>query len=365
MSAIQEIFKIAGPEYVENFGGRMPLVHRKVINAVMECRSGNYGTVQFACEKCHSTHELPCACGNRHCPTCQIDKAGQWLESQVSKLLPCHYFLLTLTLPDKLREVVRSDQRIAYAAMFSCAYDSIKKLAKDKRFIGSSRIGILGALHTWGSQMQYHPHLHLIVPGGALTADGQKWLPSRKDLFVHTKPLARIFRAKFRDSMKKAGLLETIDPEVWRREWVVDSQAVGNGETSLRYLARYVFRVAISNNRIISYDKKTVTFTYKDSGSRKWRKMTLDIMEFIRRFLQHVLPSGFMKIRHFGFMNANCKVPIDKIRELIHMLHDVLTRLLPPSRSSKPVRKKLKCARCGHGLSFARFLLPEWKFYSG
>ncbi len=332
----------------------------------MECRSGNYGTVQFACEKCDSTHELPCACGNRHCPTCQIDKADQWLESQVNKLLPCNYFLITLTLPGKLRNVLRSNQRIAYAAMFSCAHNAIKKLAKDKRFIGSTRIGILGALHTWGGQLQYHPHLHLIVPGGALDKDGKSWMPSRKDLFVHTKPLALIFRAKFRDAIKEAGLLGAIDPSVWKQGWVVDSQAVGNGKTSLRYLARYVFRVAISNNRIVCYDSNCVTFKYKDSDSGKWRKMTLDIMEFIRRFIQHVLPSGFMKIRHYGFMNANCKVPLDRIRELINLIHDVIERLRPePIEFTFPRKAKLKCSSCGNGLKFIRFLLPAWKVYSG
>jgi len=163
MSAIRKIFQKEGPSYLARYSERMPGIHKKVMRAIMACRSGTFGTAQYACEKCGSTHELPCACGNRHCPTCQIDKASKWLESQVSKLLPCNYFLLTLTLPKELRYVVRSHQRVAYAAMFSCAYDSLKKLAKDKRFIGSTRIGVLGALHTWGGQLQYHPHLHLIV----------------------------------------------------------------------------------------------------------------------------------------------------------------------------------------------------------
>ena len=359
MSAIQNIFKMAGPSYLARYGDQMPSNHKKVMQAIMECRSGSYGTVQYSCEKCHATHELPCACGNRHCPTCQVDKANQWLESQVSKLLPCNYFLLTLTLPEELRQVVRSHQRAAYAAMFSCAYDSLKKLANDKRFVGSPRIGMLAALHTWGGQLQYHSHLHLIVPGGALAMDGQSWLPSRQDLFVHTKPLARIFRAKFRDAMEKAGLLQAIDPSVWRQEWVVDSQAVGNGQTTVRYLARYVFRVAISNNRIVSWDNHTVTFKYKDTDTGKWRKMVLTAIEFIRRFLQHVLPSGFMKIRHFGFLNANSSVPLQKLRELIHLLHDVIARLISPSSGTDvPKKTKLVCGECGQLLRFSRFFPP-------
>jgi hypothetical protein len=222
---------------------------------------------------------------------------------------------------------------------------------------------MLAALHTWGGKLQYHPHLHLIVPGGVLARDGQSWLPSRQDLFVHTKPLGRIFRAKLRDAMDKAGLLESIDHSVWRREWVIDSQPVGNGQTTIRYLARYVFRVAISNNRIVSWDNHTVTFNYKVKEAGKWKKVTLDTIEFMRRFLQHVLPTGFMKIRHFGFLNANCSVPLEKIRELIHMLHDVISRLLP----EKPlkVKSKLKCSKCGYGMVLLRFILPPMGLPSG
>jgi hypothetical protein len=357
MSAIQQIFRNMGPAYLARYGGRMPAVHKKVMRAVMECRTGVFGTAQYGCEKCGAVHELDCGCGNRHCPTCQIDKANHWLEAQESKLLPCNYFLLTFTLPPELRIVVRSNQRVAYAAMFSCSYESLKKLARDKRFIGSPRIGMLAALHTWGGQLQYHPHLHLIVPGGALAGDSRSWQPSRQDLFVHTKPLGRIFRAKFREAMDKEGLLDVIDPAVWKREWVIDSQAVGNGQTTLRYLARYVFRVAISNNRIVCWDNHSVTFKYKDKDAGKWRKMTLDTMEFMRRFLQHVLPSGFMKIRHFGFLNANCKIPLQKIRELILLIHDVVSRLLPPKRPI-PVKPKIKCSQCGHGMVMLRFILP-------
>jgi hypothetical protein len=225
-------------------------------------------------------------------------------EETLPTVLPCHYFLLTVTVPEALRRVIRSHQRDGYAALFSCTVGALKKLARDPRFLGSQRIGCLAVLHTWGSQLQYHPHLHLVAPGGAIAPDGSEWLPARHDLFVHTKPLARIIRAKYRDAMEVAKLLDKIDPAVWSQEWVVDSQSVGGGENSLRYLARYVFRVAISNNRIVSFDQRSVTFRCKDSETRTWQTRTLDGLEFIRRFLQHVLPTGFMKVRHFGFLNG-------------------------------------------------------------
>ena len=338
----------------------MPHIHKKTIQDITDCRSGSFGTIVYGCHDCHVIQSIACCCGNRHCPTCQQDKADQWLQKQMKQLLPTHYFLLTITLPKGLREVARSHQKIAYAALFSCAHEALRKLAKDKRFIGSPRIGYLAVLHTWGSMLQYHPHLHLVIPGGALSEKGDQWVSSRQDLFVHTKPLANIFKAKFRDAMKKAQLFDKIDPDIWKKQWVVDSQAVGEGQNSLRYLSRYVFRVAISNNRIKSIENQVITFHYKDRQKKTWKTMSLDAMEFIRRFLQHVLPKGLMKIRHYGFLNPNSSLSIEKLRELISLIHDVIGDLLPEI----PERKKqaITCACCGHALRFIAFLkpLPRW-----
>jgi len=360
MSTIQKIFQIYGPHYVALYGDRMPHIHKKTIQDITDCRSGSFGTIVYGCHDCHVIQSIACCCGNRHCPTCQQDKADQWLRKQMEQLLPTHYFLLTITLPEGLREVARSHQKIAYAALFSCAHEALRKLAKDKRFIGSPRIGYLAVLHTWGSMLQYHPHLHLVIPGGALSEKKDQWVSSRQDLFVHTKPLAHIFRAQFRDAMKRAQLFDNIDPSVWKQQWVADSQAVGTGQNCLRYLSRYVFRVAISNNRIKSIENHVITFQYKDRQKKTWKTMSLDVMEFIRRFLQHVLPKGLMKIRHYGFLNPNSSLSIEKIRELISLIHDVIRDLLPEI----PERKKqaITCACCGHALKFIAFLkpLPRW-----
>ena len=240
--------------------------------------------------------------------------------------------------------------------MFSCAHEALKKLAKDKRFIGSSKTGYLAVLHTWGSMMQYHPHLHLLIPGGALSKKKDQWIPSRQDLFLHTKPFSVIFKAKFMGAMKKARLCDNIDPTVWKKSWVVDSQAVGNGQNSIRYISRYLFRVAISNNRIKNIENNTITFSYKDRRKKKWKTMPLDAMEFIRRFLQHVLPKGFMKVRYYGFLNPNFSLAIEKIRELISIIQDVMRTLLP----EMPVYKKQQniCKRCGQVPKFIAFLRP-------
>ena len=260
--------------------------------------------------------------------------------------------------------MVRAQQRAGYAALFACTHEAVKKLARDRRFVGSSRIGMTAVLHSWGGLLQFHPHLHVMVPAGAVAEDGASWMPSRHDLFVHTAPLARIIRAKFRDAMQSAGLLHLIDPAVWHQDWVVDSQAVGAGETAFRYLARYVYRVAISNSRIISYDEDTVRFRHKSkTAGRRWRTVSLDAMEFMRRFLQHVLPTGFMKIRHFGFLNANCRVTLQTVRELVVRCYDALRAVLAPS-SPAPLPAP-RCPRCGGMLRRLRFVLPVTEMLSG
>ena len=360
MSAIQKIFQMYGPQYLELYGDRMPKLHKKTIQDISHCRSGSFGTVLYACQNCQTIQPIPCCCGNRHCPSCQQHKTDQWLHRQMENLLPTHYFLLTITLPQGLRNGARSHQKTVYGAMFSCTHDALKKLAKDKRFIGSTRIGYLAVLHTWGSMLQYHPHIHLVIPGGAVSENKDQWLSSRQDLFVHTKPLARIFKAKFRDAMKKAQLFDKIDPDVWNQQWVVDSQAVGKGQNSLRYLSRYVFRVAISNNRIKSIENQIIKFQYKDRQKKKWKTMSLDAMEFIRRFLQHVLPNGFMKIRHYGFLNPNSQFSIEYLLELISLIHDVIRDLLPAIPQYK--KQEFKCPCCGNPLRFIAFIkhIPGW-----
>ena len=360
MSNIQKIFQIYGRQYLALYGDRMPQIHKKTIKDICDCRSGSFGTILYACDDCNTRQPVPCCCGNRHCPTCQHNKSEQWLHRQMKNLLPTHYFLLTITLPQGLRDTARSHQKIVYRAMFSCAHEALTKLAKDNRFVGSSRIGYLAVLHTWGNMLQYHPHIHMVIPGGAVSEKGDQWLSSRQDLFVHTKPLAHIFRAKFRDAMKKAKLYHEINPNIWKQEWIVHSQSAGKGQNSLRYLARYVFRVAISNNRIKSIENNAIKVLYKDRQRKTWKTTNFEAMEFVRRFLQHVLPKGFMKIRHYGFLNPNSTSSIQQLRELISLIYNLGADLL----SDKPEYKKkeIRCTCCGNPLKLIAFLkyAPRW-----
>lgn len=225
--------------------------------------------------------------------------------------------MITFTVPEEIRSLIRSNQNTTYRALFKASSQALKKLAADNHFIGTDLPGFTGVLHTWGRQLQYHPHIHYIVAGGGLSKNKDRWLPSRKDFFVHVKPLSILFRAIFMKEMEKAGLKCRIPAAVWKKKWVVNSQAVGDAGATIRYLAPYVFRVAISGSRIIKVDDRQVYFKYKKHGSQRWRTTRLDVMEFMRRFLQHVLPMGFMKVRHFGFMNPSCSIPVQGIVKLI------------------------------------------------
>jgi Putative transposase/Transposase zinc-binding domain len=329
-----------------------------VLQAIMACRTGELGTVLYVCESCGKTHAMGRSCGNRHCPSCQQGKTKAWLETQTARLLPCPYFLVTFTIPAELRAMVRSHQRIAYAALFDASSAALKELATNPKFVGSDHCGFFGVLHTWGRTLEYHPHVHYVVPGGGLSADRSRWLPARADFFVPVKALSVVFRAKFRDAMDRAGLLTQIDPAVWRQGWVVHSKAVGDGQASLKYLARYVFRVAISDRRIVSCDHGRVTFSYRRSGSSHWRKMTVDASEFIRRFLQHVLPRGFQKVRHYGFLSSNSPKPIEAVRWLVSLYYGLIFRLLTNVPQAELIEPRIYCDECGGPMRVRAFLQP-------
>ena len=276
----------------------------------------------------------------------------------MSKLLPCHYFMMTFTVPEQLRRVIRSNQKVCYEALFKSSSDAIKKLAGDERFVGTKKVGMTGVLHTWGSKLQYHPHIHYMVPGGGISADTAEWKPARQDLFVHVRPLSEIFKAKFRDAMKNAGLYSQIDSSVWEKNWCVHSQAVGDGQNTMGYMARYLFRVAISNARIMHITGEKVTFRYKaeEFEERQWKTMTLEVFEFIRRFLQHVLPTGFMKVRRYGFLNASFSMSLEKIRSFVCKCLNVLCDVVSLLVSCTP--RGPKCPRCKSKMTLIRFFRP-------
>lgn len=366
---VNDILRHFGPAYLEKYQDRMSLDQIKTVKALSQCRTPAAGTVVFRCMHCAKLHQVPRSCGNRHCPTCQGAKAKDWLEEQQARLLPCNYFMITFTVPSEFRPFTRSHPRECYKAVFEAANQSLVKLAKDPKYLGSGKLGMVGVLHTWGRDLSYHPHVHFIVPGGAISKSGTEWLSSRVDFLVPVLALSKIYRAKYKSLMKRRGLLMKIDPAVWIKAWNVNCQAVGNGSDSLRYLAPYVFRVAIGNHRIKEVQchedgTATVTMMVKPSGQRRYRKMTITAEEFIRRFLQHVLPKGFQKVRHFGFMHKRSKVQPGWLAMLVTVtLNMVYVLVVTPPRT--PIKRTLCCPDCGGELMCLGFAKRETQSHPG
>jgi hypothetical protein len=319
MVEIADIFRRYGSQYRAKYGDKILPSHRQAMGAIERCRTALLGGHVYACESCDETQYQYHSCRNRHCPKCQNDKAQQWLEKQQDLLLPVPYFLLTVTLPSELRSVARSHQKHVYDLFFRTSAEAIQQLARDPRFVGGP-MGLVGVLHTWGRNLSYHPHIHFLIPGGGSATDGQTWLPARNNFLLPVKALSRIVRAKFRDALRQTPFFDLVPVSAWRQAWVVHCQPVGSGVPALKYLAPYIFRVAISNNRILSLAVGKVTFRYRASDTGKLRTCTLAAEEFIRRFLQHVLPKGFVKVRYYGFLASGCRQRLASIRQQLNGL---------------------------------------------
>jgi len=357
MVEVAEIFRLHGPQYRAKYGHRMPRSHLRAMQDIESCRTPSLGGEVYLCNKCDHYRYSYHSCKNRHCPKCQNDEANQWLEEQKELLLPVTHFLVTFTLPQELRAVARSNQKTVYNILFRASSAALQKLALDPRFVGG-RIGMVGVLHTWTRDLQYHPHAHYIVAGGGLTEDG-RWKSSGEQFLVPGKPLNIIFRAKVRDELKKAGLLDQVDKRVWKKEWVVDLEPVGTGEAAFKYLAPYIFRVAISNNRILKLEDGRVTFKYKESTTDQVRFSTLSAEEFIRRFLQHVLPPRFVKVRYYGLLSPSNRHLLAKVRELLGApatQREAADRDQGRDEDRQETDDILRCPECGGALTLVRRL---------
>jgi hypothetical protein len=357
---LAEIFRQHGPAYREKFKGRIPASHLKAMAAIEQCRTEALGGHVYTCEDCGQTRYSYHSCKNRHCPKCQNDAGQQWLARQQALLLPAPYFMVTFTLPEGLRALARSNQRQVYNLLFQSSAAALQALAADPRFVGG-QIGFLGVLQTWTGDLAYHPHVHYLVPGGGLSADGLAWRRARNAFLVHVKPLSRLYRAKFRAALQQANLLDQVPPSVWRQEWVVHCQPVGTGEAALKYLAPYVFRVALSNRRLLKLQDGQVTFRYRDRATRRWKTRTLPAEEFIRRFLQHVLPKGFQKVRYYGFFSPGQRHRLALVRQRLgpaSLPQPLPLAQAPPQPALAIARPLIPCPTCGRPMRRSLTLRP-------
>jgi len=314
MVELAEIFRLYGPAYRDKYGDKIPPRHLQAMWAIEHCRTEMMGGHVYDCPDCDETVYRYHSCRDRHCPKCQGEKAYQWLEQQHDLLLPVPYFMLTFTLPEGLRPLARCHQRLVYDLLFRTSAAATQHLARDPRFVGG-QIGMVGVLHTWGRTLVFHPHAHYLTPGGGLAPDQRTWLPAQSNFFLPVKALSPIFRAKFRDALRETDCFTSVPANVWDQDWVVHCQPVGNGLKAFKYLAPYIFRVAISNGRLVSCEDNQITFRYRDSNTGQPKLLALEPLEFIHRFLQHVLPKGFVKVRYYGLLSPGGRQHLALVRQ--------------------------------------------------
>lgn len=357
MIELAEIFHRYGSAYREKYGHRMPISQRQAMQAIEQCRTAVLGGHVYGCDDCGEIQYSYHSCKNRHCPKCQHDAAQQWLAQQQDLLLPVPYFMVTFTLPDELRSLARRQPSLIYNLLFRASAAALQQLAADPRFIGG-QIGMVGVLQTWTRDLAYHPHVHYLVPAGALAPDRQSWRPARPAFLVHVKPLSALFRAKFRAVLQKMALLGQLPAETWTKDWVVHCQPVGNGLAALKYLAPYIFRVAISNSRIIKLENGRVTFRYKASHTGHSKSRTLPAEKFIQRFLQHVLPKGFVKVRYYGLFSPAQRHWLRQVRQWLEEVEPVS---VVTSSSAEPaaLERPHRCPKCGKPMRWLNSIEPE------
>jgi len=318
---VADIFRGHGSAWRQANAGHVSLGQLKVMSAIERCRTAALGGHVARCEDCAYTTIAYNSCRNRHCPKCQAAAAKQWLAERQAELLPVPYFHVVFTLPAAIADIAYQNKALVYDLLFKAAAGTLIAIAADPKHLGA-RVGVTAVLHTWGSALTHHPHVHMIVPGGGISLDGSRWVPCRPGFFLPVRVLSRLFRRLFLDKLAAAhqqlqffgnhaplaneqAFAAYLAP-LRKIEWVVYSKhPFGGPEAVLAYLSRYTHRVAIANSRLIAFDRNGVTFKWKDyriEGRDRYKTMTLTTGEFIRRFLIHVLPRGFHRIRHYGLL---------------------------------------------------------------
>jgi len=338
MLEVADIVRLHGREFRDQFGSQLSAVQKKALGDIQNCRTPSFGGHVYQCDQCGGKRYSYHSCRNRSCPKCHQDQTQRWMARQQQRLLPCSYYLLTFTLPSQLRSLARAHRKIVYGLLMKTAGAALQKLANDPRFLGA-RVGVLSVLHTWTRAMLFHPHVHMLVTAGGLSPDGHWVEPRNPKFLVPVHALAVIFRAKFCAALKRAGLLQQVDVAVWKKSWIVHCQHAGSGQKVLQYLGRYVFRIALTNNRLEIFKDGQVTFRYRSNQTQQIQHCTISAVEFLGRFLQHVLPAGCTKVRYYGIFSPHCRAQLQRARLQIQ-------RSPPPEPSPSLEPKSFSPPRC-------------------
>ncbi|HVH72877.1 MAG TPA: IS91 family transposase, partial [Candidatus Dormibacteraeota bacterium] len=375
---VADVIRIAGTRFRERYRASLNWPQIKVLDAIARCRTAALGGHRDQCMRCGHQAISYNSCRNRHCPKCQSNARDQWLDKRLQELLPVNYFHLVFSVPHTLVPLIWQNKKLLFRLLFQASAATLLNVASDPKRLGA-QIGFLCILHTWGQTLQPHPHIHCVIPGGGLSSDHSRWISSRSSFFLPVKVLSRVFRGKFVAGLRRAfrqhqlrfyGECMPLAQEknftlflrtLFQQDWVVYAKPpFGGPEHVLHYLARYTHRVAISNHRLLSVSDSTVSFRWKDyAHASQARIMTLSPEEFLRRFLQHVLPKGFPRIRYFGWLANHSR------KDLLPLCRLLLHQPLPASRGSFPNRSTWQCPLC-HGpmyvierLSAAQIFLLE------
>jgi hypothetical protein len=362
---VADIFRAHGPAWREQQAGHLSLGQLKVMSAIEQCRTSALGGHALRCDACDHVEVSYNSCRNRHCPKCQARAAQRWLEARMADLLPVEYYHVVFTVPEPIGTLAYANKATLYRLLFDVAAETLTTIAADPKHLGA-KIGATLVLHTWGSAMTHHPHVHGIVPGGGLSSDRERWVACRHGFFLSVRVLSRLFRRRFIEEMEKlyrTGQLQFFgeqrdlaDPDAFadwlaplrHQEWVVYAKRPFAGPGAvLAYLSRYTHRVAISNSRLVAMEDGSVSFRWKDyraKGRTRHKTMTLTADEFMRRFLLHGLPTGFHRIRHYGLLaNASRREHLARVRDLLDVPPPEPTRTEP----DEAPRPAFVCRCCG------------------
>ncbi len=333
--------------FIDKYEGSALPGHFKAINAICHCRTPDSGEIHVQCSNCNHGEWRPLSCGHRSCPKCQNHEASQWIDRQQTKLLPVHYFMATFTLPYELRSLTWHHQREVFSIFFLCIAGTLKDFGLNPKNLGA-QIGMTMVLHTHNRRLDFHPHVHVVVPGGGIDKQRRQWKKKKGKYLFNEFALAKVFRARFLKALKDAGLSI---PKKVPLKWVVDCDYVGKGITALKYLSRYLYRGVISEKNIVSNQNGRVTFKYIESKTGKPRYRTLKGEDFLQLILQHVLPKGFRRVRDYGFLHGNAKKLLSLVQLILHVVINVGQR-------PRPV---FKCPRCKSPMVVLGFRYNTWK----